>query len=205
MVGNSIATSLPQLGAERDDLLGGVDGWRYSPAAAGLRGLGRWLRVAAGGDAVAVSRGPAVDGHQAVLEVPFDKQRRRDAQREHDRLLRRVCCPPRGSRGVAKSRGGRDGRPVQLEFALAVVWAGHDAVQHIPRVAEQVVGLLRPCHGTHKHVAVHEMRLDRADAGRSIRAQRAQHRNPRGGQPGHSRPGNLGRAPFQVAPARRAG
>jgi len=26
MVGNSIATSLPQLGAERDDLLGGVDG-----------------------------------------------------------------------------------------------------------------------------------------------------------------------------------
>jgi hypothetical protein len=117
------------------------------------------------------------------------------------RLLRRLHGPPRVSCGIPKAQGGFNGSPMQLEFALAVVWAGYDAVQHIPRVAEQIVCLLRPGHGAHEHVNVDDVGLDGANPGRSIRSQRAQHRHPLGGQPCHAQPGDLGRAPFQVAPA----
>src|SRR5260370_2201847 len=49
-------------------------------------------RIAASAAAVAVSRSPSMDGHHAVLEVPFDEHRRRDTQPEHDHL------PPQGPR-----------------------------------------------------------------------------------------------------------
>lgn len=49
---------------------------------------------------------------------------------------------------------------MQLEFSLAAVWAGHEAVQHIPRVADQIVCLLRPGHAAHEHVAVDDVGLD---------------------------------------------
>src|SRR5215813_11648221 len=115
--------------------------------AAGWAGAVRGSGIAAGAVAVAVLRSPVMDGHQAVLEVPFDEQRRRDAQHEHERLLRRVLGPPRAGGGAAEFWAGLDDGSVQLEFTLAAVGAGHDAVQYIARIAAQVGGFRGPGNG----------------------------------------------------------
>jgi hypothetical protein len=82
------------------------------------RGGGRGSRVAAGAGVVAVSRVPMVSGYHAVPEVPFDEQRRRDAQHERGRPGPGARTTRRGwrRRGVpglpgrhAGHRAGRDG------------------------------------------------------------------------------------------------
>src|SRR5260370_37913233 len=80
-------------------------------------------RIAASAAAVAVSRSPSMDGHHAVLEVPFDEHRRRDTQPEHDHLPRRELGPPRACRGAAQFLAGLDGGAIQPEVALAPVGA----------------------------------------------------------------------------------
>src|SRR5258708_34113730 len=66
-------------------------------------------RIAASAAAVAVSRSPSMDGHHAVLEVPFDEHRRRDTQPEHDHLPRRGPGPPPACPGPPPFLAGLDG------------------------------------------------------------------------------------------------
>src|SRR6266568_6380519 len=130
-----------------------------------LPSLAIMLGVGAGPVPVAASRRPLVDGHHTMVNVPGHEQRLPDTQRERDRFLPRVGRPPRLSRR-AETRIDLHCKSVELEFALAAVWAADDAVQHIPRVAAQVRCLPRPGHGTDEPSAVHDARLDRADPGR---------------------------------------
>src|SRR5262249_8652214 len=157
-------------------------------------------RIAASAVAVAASWGPVVDCHPAVLEVPFDEKRRGDAQREHHRLLPGGLRPPRADRWAAEVGARPDRGSGPPEITLTTVGPAHHAVQRISRVAVQVAGFLRPGHGAHEELPIHEVRLDRADPGRTIRAYRAQHRYRHGAQPGQAKAGNLGRALFHLAP-----
>jgi len=52
------------------------------------------LGIGTGGMAVAASRGPSVDRHDATLYFPRDEQRLPDAQHEHERLVRWLGRPP---------------------------------------------------------------------------------------------------------------
>jgi len=83
--------------------------------------------------AVAVSRVPLVGGHHAVVKVPFDEQRRRDAQQEHGRLFW-VLRPPGAGGGGAEFWACRRGGSMQLEFTFAGVGAGHHAVRRAARM-----------------------------------------------------------------------
>src|SRR5262249_47180014 len=94
--------------------------------------------------------------------------------------------------------------PVKLQLALAAVRAGHNAVQHVPRVLAEVMCFSRPRHGADEELAAHDERFHGADSGGTVAAQRAQHRKPRSVQAGHAQPGELRRAQFHTAPVRHA-
>src|SRR5260221_5374651 len=85
-------------------------------------------RIAASAAAVAVSRSPSMDGHHAVLEVPFDEHRRRDTQPEHDHLPRRVLGTPPAFPGAPQVPGRLDGGSIHPEVILTTVRAPAHAV-----------------------------------------------------------------------------
>src|SRR5258707_14536210 len=85
-------------------------------------------RIAASAAAVAVSRSPSMDGHHAVLEVPFDEHRRRDTQPEHDHLPRRVLGPTPARPGAPHFLGRLGGRSIQPAVTLATVGGPHHPV-----------------------------------------------------------------------------
>src|SRR5258708_20159666 len=82
-------------------------------------------RIAASAAAVAVSRSPSMDGHHAVLEVPFDEHRRRDTQPEHDHLPRRELGPPPPCRRHPRFPSRPNAPPPQPDFSPPSTDAPH--------------------------------------------------------------------------------
>jgi hypothetical protein len=83
----------------------------------------------------------------------------------------------------------RLGQSAHLELAQPAVTPGHDAVHQDPVVAGQVGGLVRaPQHGQ-PEVAVEDERLDRAQPGGAVLADRGHQHHARLEQ---ARPGDLG-------------
>jgi hypothetical protein len=113
-------------------------------------------------------------GHLPALQVPLDEHGLGHVQEEDVGRGVRLAGPPGLAACVAQLVTGGCGQPVELQLGLAGVWPADRGVQDAPRVAVQVACLAGSGHEAEYQLAVGEVRLDWADPGRAVWAERAE-------------------------------
>ena len=167
-----------------------------SLAAEGLRVLSRWLRIAAGGVAVPVARAAVVHGLKPRPRSHAAKAQLRCTARTPPPVpAPRPTMPQRRRR---EDRVGVHGRPCRRSSLS--LGSGPDTTLCSAYCGSRTrSSAFRPGHGAYQQAPVTRcgsMADARDPFGRSV----PPHRNPRGGQPGHREPGDLGCVVFHGTP-----